>query len=394
MLYTRLENAQVNGKRVIVRIDVNGCIEENLGSVIYPVYLLAILPTLEFLLERGAFILICTHAVHSKTKTPIKLDRLAHEISKLLSLPVKYGSKFLEEKAKDKLEISDRITFLENLAIYPQESEGDENFAKRMASLGDFYVNEARSGNSQNYSSISKLPKYLPAYPGYVLYREIDFFRSLLDIKQKKICLVLGGVGLEKKLDLIKTILNRIDSLLICGGLSYTFLYSRAISVGASLCEDYLGVPAFQLMEKAELSKINMLFPIDHILSREILMKHSVKRSNQISDGWTGVDVGPKTLSKFQKTLKGASTILWYGPLGCSEVQKFRSGSLNFAKYLAKSKASTCVIGSETTSIALSIGEKKINAYNYIEPDSQFFLDILSESSMPGLSVLQNKEYL
>ena len=385
----RIENADLSSKRVLLRIEAEPALDHS-GAVSNPLPLLNILPTIHFLLQRKASVLILSHASHPQNKKPLDLEALAKYLGQLLEQKVGYAASSIlkgeGEQRPEKL-FPQPVTLLENLDFYPGEKKGEQGFAAQLSKLGEVYVNEARSANSQKYASLTLLPKLLPSYAGLGLYGEWEFLQSLMS--KNRLHLVLGGLRLAEKLELIKKLISRIDSLMIAGGLSYNFMRSRAMPVGRSLCEEELDVPAFQLMERAELEQVHTILPIDHALAKHIRPDASCKISARIPEDLMGLDIGPKTLGLFEKELKQASNILWYGPLGVTELKKFSWASCKLAKFLAKSKAPVCAIGKDTTELIHSMG--KAGAYEYLEPDSHFVLDVLKQKAFPGLLALSKQ---
>ena len=378
----RLENAQLSSKRVLLRIEAEPCLDQS-AAVSNPIPLLNILPTIHFLRQRGASVLILTHASHVQSKKALELHALAKYLSEALEQPVGYIVSPFKDNNIEKA-FSQPVTLLENLDCSPQERNGEKDFASQLANLGEIYINEARSANSKQYASLVHLPKLMPSYAGLALHKEWEFLQSLLD--KNKAHVLLGGISLGKKLDFLKKFISRIDSLMIGGGLSYSFLYSRAVPIGRSLHEEQLDVPAFQFIEKAELEQVKTILPLDHLLAKQIDPDAACKISARIPEDLMGVDIGPKTLSLFEKELKQASTVLWYGPLGVTEVKKFSRASHKLAKLLAKSKARVFAVGRDTTTLIHSLGKAK--NYEYLEPDSQFVLDVLEQRPLPGIAAL------
>ena len=225
------------------------------------------------------------------------------------------------------------LVLLENLSIYSEEKKNDPNFAEALASLGDIYVNESRSANKEQYASIVSLPKLLPAYAGNVLYSEWEFLSSLREKKSSAFYLILGGINLEKKLSFLQRCMANLRGLIIGGGIAYSFLHSRAIPVGRSLREEGMEVNAFQVIEKAELERIELVLPKDHLTAKQINANAATQSTSRITEDWIGVDMGSKSLSLCQKALSKASAILWYGPLGVSEIKKFSKASYKLASF-------------------------------------------------------------
>ena len=295
----------------------------------------------------------------------------------------------IDTKTKTDLENAPpkHLALLENLDAFKKgEKNNDKGFAQQLATLGDIYVNEARSANQEQRASLVYLPKLLPAYPGVTLFRELEFLQFIQEKKNNSLYFILGGMNLQKKILLLRRFIDHLSGLLLGGGIAYSFLHSLAIPVGNSWRERELEVEAFQLLQKADMELVDTVLPIDHLIAQERDESAPSKVSSRIPEHWMGMDLGPKTITKFSKSLAKAKNVLWYGPTGITEIKKFGSSSQALAKSLAKSKARVCAVGEDTTAVVYSNGWQR--DYEHLEPDSDFVIAVLSKASLPGLTAL------
>ncbi len=386
--YPRLENASLNGKRVLLRIDASKAFDST-GTIANKLAILSILPTIEFILNKGARIILLVSA--SQNSKLFEIHEIAPLLEKELKQKVEFVPDFLTKNAKIEIEKNTSpILVFESLNKFPQEAKNEKEFARTLASFGDIYVNEARSSNYLESASIVTLPTLLPSYLGIVLHRELEFLEQILQKNKQRPILILGGMDLEKKLDFLKRFLTYFKAILIGGGIGYTFLDSRAIPVGNSFKDVALGVPAFQLTEKAELELVKFLLPIDHIIANDLSPKAKTKTTTSIPKDWTGVDIGPKSLALFEKSLVDASSIFWYGTMGMTEIKNFNQGTQALVHILAKSKLPKFACGLDTTTSIYNSGKYK--NFDFIEVDSDFTLKVLYKKKMPGIEVLLEKE--
>ena len=389
--FPRLENANLNNKRVILRFDINKVFDSS-GALVNPIPILNILPTIKFILSKGSKLILLTSTSDSKNinNKIFEISELQNLLTKELSEEINFVSDFQNKTVKDEIEKKNsKITLFDNLDKNPQEKKSDKEFAKLIASYGDIFVNESRSSNNYNLSTIVNLPTLLPSYLGLALHGEIEFLKILLEKNKNKSILILGGVDFEKKFEFLKKFLKRFKTVLIGGGLAFTFLDSRAIPIGASLKEQTFGVPAFQLLEKAELELIKIILPIDFITTNNLSNKKSIKATSQIPNDWIATDIGTKTVSLFEKFLTGATNLFWYGSIGMAEINKFDQGTQNLVNMLSKSKLKKFAFGSDTTTSIYKTGKHKY--FDFLEADSDFVLNILNENKMPGLEALSKE---
>ena len=315
---SRLENAQVGAKRVLIRLPtINQTWLDAAGQINATIFY-TIKASVDLILQRGGSVLLLAEQDgNAQAKIDVTMQqKIAAYASKFFNRSVK-----LLETAPQNVELtSDHIALLLD---WPHSKQSAT--AKYLASLCDVYVNEARSANRQVHPIFHELVQLVPSCIGIGLHREREFFTNLLAKPRPEAHLVLGGVNLQAKLEFIKKLQPHLQALLIGGSLAYTFLYSRARPVGRSLYEYSLGVTAFQLLERTDLEQIQTLLPCDHLLAQNLNATSRTKHSSQIAADWMAVDIGPKSCSQFEKVLHKASTIIWYGPFGRKRSGKIQS---------------------------------------------------------------------
>lgn len=385
MSLPRLENAQVTDRHVLVRTDFTAAVDSTSGQVPAESLLGFLKPTLELLLNRNAKIIIAAHC--GEASAAPSLEQVAPALSKMLGVDVNFVSKLPTDGGSTR--IGERVTLLENLLLQPGEAAGDKSFAKNLAALADLYVNDSFSACRHEYASIVHLPALLPSYAGLHLFKEMESLEALLNRNNKPLVLILGGVRLEHKLKLALRFMEKIDGILIGGGLAYTFLKSRAVPVGSSFVEKELEVPAFQMIEKAELAETELVLPLDHVAAEQFSKDAKTKNVAQaaIPERWFALDIGSKTVSRFEKAIKKAGCVFWYGPLGAVEMEKFGKGTRAVATALAKSKAHTVAAGVDTVRAIHHAGLAE--KFAHLSPDSGTALAFLMNGTLPGLQALK-----
>ena len=384
----RIENAQVKEKRVFLRADFD-VPQDGAGNIVDDTRIRQILPTLELLSSRGASIIIGSHAGKPETASRFSLAPAAAMLEKISGIKVEFVADTFQGKLKEKALATPggQITVLENLLQQKGEEKNEKEFAKKLGELADLYVNDSLGASRFPYASIVGLPSLLPSYGGLSLYNEVSILQSFLSGQNRPVVLILGGLGLDRKLKFLKKIMPLLDHVLIGGGLGYTFLKGRAIPVGSSLVEAGLEVEAFQIIERAELEETDFVLPIDHVVAEQFSKsaKTKVVGHNGIPERWMALDIGPKTVSKFEKIIKSAGSVLWYGPMGAIEFDKFAEGTEAIAKAVAKSKARTIVTGETCLRF---IHTMDLTDRVHSSPSGEAIVDVLMGVPLPGLQAL------
>ena len=382
MSYPRLENAQLSGQRTLICFDclahtdasqnlLNTCALDNL------------LPSIKLILERKASILLLPNFNSSSNGNKEQSKAIAKYLSQTLKKSVETLSYDWDASVQEKIKAieAEKIFLLPDLSSLENIYKGEKPLVQALLGFADIYVNEMRSGNSLKKGISLLLPKELASYTGSSLFHEIEELQKFIGRGSRNLHVLIGGVNLANKLNLLQTLLLRLQAVYIGGALSYTFLHSRAVPIGNSVIEKDLFTSAFQFLEKSNLERVKTQLPVDHLVNKND-EKVKYTKTSQIATGFSGVDLGQKSTKLYEKELKKAENILWYGPLGISENTSYQLASRQIAKTLEKSSAKVILIGKESTSL---LKDKKFQIKDY---DSDFVIDFLREKPMPGLNAL------
>ena len=386
----RLESADVKNKRVLVTADFKSQDGRSADSLKVD----AVVPTLELLLNRGASVLLGTHLGLQLNDESVRtfLEQIAERLQSPLGAPpnILLDPFTAENQERLRTPPPGSLTLLENLQNFPEETGGNEDFAKMLASMVDLYVNDSLQTCMTPYATATKLPDLVPGYAGLTLFREVETFRKLFTAFPKPFTLIVGGVDLERKIKFIRKLLPTLNTVLIGGGISYTFLKSRAKPIGNSFFESDFQVDAFQTLERAELAETEYQLPVDHIIADQFSRQAKTKKAGDIPDNWQGMDIGPKTISSFEKVIKKSGTVIWYGPMGVTEFDKFAKGSESIAHALKKAKARTVVLGESCLKIVDRL--KVTDQIDHVCLGSRAACEILMGAPLPGLVALEQEE--
>jgi phosphoglycerate kinase len=393
MNLTRIENVDVKSKRVFLRVDFDVRFEN--GKIIEKSKIEKTLPTVELLSRKGARIIIGTHfgTPGGRVQPKLSLLNIFDEFKSLLGKNVQFTENLnFDDLSQMSQNLDDgSILFLENLGFYDGEFQNDPELAKKFANLADIYVNDAFGLSHLSLSSTDAITKLLPSYPGTLFYREIDSLSNLMNKPEKPFVAIIGGSKTSGKIKIMNSLLSRVNTFLIGGGMAFTFLKSRAIPIGASVVEKDYEVLAHQFIDKAGIAGVDFQMPIDHIIADSFAAKAKTKTVDKmgIIDGWVGMDIGPKTISAYEKIIKNAGTIFWSGPMGVIEFDNFAKGSIQLAKSISKSNAKSIIGGEETVYTVYKAGvDSKIT---HLSTGGGASLEFLEGKSLPGIKALQKE---
>src|SRR3989338_1878188 len=388
-----IENIDVRGKRVIARVDYNVPIEGD--KITDDARIVKTLPTVKYLIKQKAKIILMAHLGRPKGKKDPKytLKPVADHLAKLLGQPVKFVPDCIGEIAqRETANLKEgEVVLLENLRFYAEEEKNDDNFLKQLASLGEVYVNDAFGAAHRAHSSTAGIAKYLPAVAGYLLAKEIEYFDKALQNPEKPFLAILGGAKVVDKIKVIENLMTKVDSLLIGGAMAYTFLKAQGHTIGKSLFDAEGFDVAKSLLEKAKQMKIQMLFPVDHVIYDKVEAGAPTQLCGiDIPEGKLGVDIGPKTVDQFTNVLKNAKTVIWNGPLGVFEIPAFSNGTKKIAEFLGDLKQATRIVGGgETAAACTEFGvEEKMS---HVSTGGGASLEYLEGKVLPGVDALLNK---
>ncbi len=390
-----VRDIDVTGKRVLVRVDFNVPIDSKTGAITDDSRIRAVLPTINYLMERKARIILLSHFGRPKGKVveDMRLVPVARRLSEILGKLVAVTSDCIgleAEKAVAVLQGGD-VLLLENLRFHPEEEKGDENFAKALASLGDVYVNDAFGTAHRAHASISGIAHYLPAVAGFLLEKEINTLGGLLENPAHPFTALFGGAKASDKVAMLKNIVGKVDTLLIGGGMAAMFLKAKSYSIGASPVETDIINTAANLIKDAAKNDVNILLPVDVLVSSKIdgSAASKVVAVNEIPSDQIIVDIGPRTIDAFEKELKKSKTVFWNGTMGIAEVPQFAKGTETLARLLSILKTTTIVGGGSTaeTIAELDLADK----ITFVSTGGGASLEFLAGEQLPGVVALRDK---
>lgn len=389
-----VKDIDVTGKRVFVRCDFNVPQDEN-GKITDNRRIVSALETIKYLIEKNAKVILCSHLGRPKGefKKEFSLKPVAEELTKLLGKEVKLADDVIGESAQklvSQMEEGD-VVLLENVRFHAEEEKNDAEFAKKLASLADIYVNDAFGTTHRAHASTAGIAAYLPAVSGFLIEKEINFMGNSLENPQRPFVAILGGAKVSDKIGVIDALLEKVDTLIIGGGMAYTFFKAQGYGVGNSLCEEDKLDLAKGLMEKAKQKGVKLLLPIDTVVGKEFKKdtESKVVAWTDIPDDWEGFDIGPETIKMFAEEVKKAKTVVWNGPLGLFEFDQFADGTNAIAKELAESDAITIIGGGDSAAAVEKAGLS--DKMSHVSTGGGASLQFLEGKTLPGIECLQDK---
>lgn len=389
-----IEDIDVSGKRVLVRCDFNVPQDEE-GNITDDRRIIAALPTIKYLMEHNAKVILCSHLGRPKGEFNMKysLKPIAKRLSELLGKEVHMADDVIGDSAKSlaaSLKEGD-VMLLENVRFHKEEEANDMAFSKALAELADVYVNDAFGTAHRAHASTEGVAKYLPAVCGYLIQKEINVMGKALNNPVRPFVAILGGKKVSDKINVITNLIDKVDELLIGGGMAYTFFKAKGYEIGKSICEDDKVELAKELMEKAAHKGVKLLLPIDNVVATEFSndAESKVVASNEIPADWEGVDIGPETVKLYGDALKNAKTVIWNGPMGVFEFDKFAVGTNEIAKILGGLDAIT-IIGGGDSAAAIEKGGFA-DKMTHISTGGGASLEFLEGKELPGIACLLDK---
>ncbi len=381
------------GKRILVRCDFNVPLD---GSTITDdKRITEALPTVRYLMEQGGRVILCSHLGRPKGQVNPKysLAPVAARLSELLGCPVPLSSDIIGEEAHrlaDSLE-DGQVMLLENVRFDAREEKNDPEFAKELASLAELYVNDAFGTAHRAHASTAGVADYLPAVCGFLIEKEIGFLGGALENPKRPFVAILGGAKVSDKIGVIRSLLEKVDSLVIGGGMAYTFVKAQGGAIGDSLCEEDKLDLARQLLAEAEAKGVRLLLPVDTVIADAFSEEANTRTvtAGEIPDGWQGLDIGEATRELFAQEIKSAATVVWNGPMGVFEMKKFAAGTEAVAKALAESEAITIIGGGDSAAAAAQLGYA--DRINHISTGGGASLEFLEGLVLPGIACLEDK---
>ena len=389
-----VKDIDLKGKKVLVRCDFNVPMDEQ-RNITDNTRIVAALPTIKYLLDNNCAIILCSHLGRPKGefKPEFSLKPVAKELSKLLHQDVLMAEDVVGEDAKTKAANlqQGQIMLLENVRFHKEETDNDPEFSKKLASMAEVYVNDAFGSAHRAHASTAGVAAYLPAVSGFLMEKELQFLGGAVTNPQRPFVAILGGAKVSDKIGVIDNLLEKVDTLMIGGGMAYTFFKAQGYEIGKSICElDKLDL-AKDLMEKAKQKGVRLILPVDTVIAKEPGEEVETKtvKCTEIPADWEGFDIGQETIKIFSKELKNAKTVVWNGPLGVFEIAQFAIGTNEIAKALADIDAITIIGGGDSAAAVKKAGlEDKMT---HISTGGGASLEFLEGKKLPGIECLMDK---
>ena len=390
-----VQDIDVQGKRVIVRCDFNVPMKD--GKITDDTRIVAALPTIKYLIGRGSKVILMSHLGRPKGKPnhEFTLEPVAERISELLGRQVFFAQcdkvvvPEIVDASKD-LNPGD-VVLLENLRFRPEEEENDPVFAQDLASLADIYVSDAFGTVHRAHASTAGIAKYLPAVSGFLIEKELKFLGDAVSNPKRPFVAILGGSKVSDKIGVIENLIEKADTIIIGGGMAYTFLKANGCSIGTSLCEDDKLDLAIELQKKAKDKGVKLLLPVDSKCGDKFEegCNTCYADSDNMPDGWMGMDIGPKTIELYTEAIKSAGTVVWNGPMGVFEFEAFQDGTKAVAKAMAESEAITVIGGGDSAAAVKQFGYD--DKMTHISTGGGASLEFLEGKELPGVAALEDK---
>ena len=390
-----VKDVDVRSKRVLVRVDYNVPLDAN-GNVSDDKRITASLPTINYLLEQGARIILCSHLGRPKgeVKKEFSLAPVAKRLKELLpNVNIYFASDCIGEEAQQKAAAlkDGEILLLENLRFHKEEEKNDPEFAKKLASLAEIYVSDAFGTVHRAHASTAGVAAYLPAVAGFLIGKELSIMGGALENPERPFVAILGGAKVADKIGVITNLLNKCDTLLIGGVMAYTFFKSMGYEIGDSLLDAESIDLAKQLMETAKEKGVKLLLPVDTVVAKAFAAdaEHMTVSANAIPAGWQGLDIGEKTRELFAAEIKNAKTVIWNGPMGVFEFPEFAKGTEAVAKACAECGGTTIIGGGDSASAVKKLGYA--DKMTHISTGGGASLEFLEGKVLPGVAALNDK---
>ena len=388
-----VEDIDVSGKKVLVRCDFNVPMKD--GKITDETRINGALPTIKYLLSKNAAVILCSHMGRPKGEfnPAFSLAPVAKRLSELLGQEVVLAADVIGEDAKAKAAAlkPGEVMMIENVRFHKEEEKNDPAFAKELASMAEIYVNDAFGTAHRAHASTAGVADYLPAVCGYLIQKEISVMGKALSDPARPFTAILGGAKVSDKIGVINNLIDKVDTLIIGGGMAYTFMRALGNTTGTSICEEDKLELASDLMKKARAKGVSFLIPVDNIVAREYKEDADFMRiySDAIPDGWMGLDIGPTTQELFTKTIAGSGTVIWNGPMGVSEWENFAAGTRAVAKAVAECGGISIIGGGDSAAAVEKLGYA--DKMTHISTGGGASLEFLEGKELPGIACLDEK---
>ena len=388
-----IKDIDVKDKLVLVRNDFNVPLNQN-GKILDDTRIRASLPTIQYLSEAGARIVLCSHLgrPQGEFKSEFSLKPVAHRLSELLDQAVEFQAETIGKKveiAKQSLKPG-QILLLENLRFYPGETGGDPEFARELATGIDVYVNNAFGASHREHASVTGIARLVPeAGAGLLMKKEIDYLSLALEKPSENYVLILGGAKVSDKIPVIDNLIGRANTILIGGAMAYTFLKARGVHVGNSRVEDEYIPMCQELLDKAKASNVKLMLPVDHVAAVKLeanVTIRMVERGKEIPEDMMGLDIGYETTERYMAEIRRAALIVWNGPMGVFEIDEFSSGTISVARAIADCSATSIVGGGDSVAALNKAGVAA--GISHISTGGGASLEFLSGKTLPGIRAI------
>jgi phosphoglycerate kinase len=392
-----ISDLEIEGKKVLIRCDFNVPLDER-GKITDDTRIKASLPTIRYALGRDCAVILMSHLgrPEGKVKPKLSLKPIAERLGKLLNLKVIMAPDCIGhdvEKMAKELKAGE-VLLLENLRFHSGEEANDEKFAQQLASLADVFIQDAFGTVHRAHASTSGVPRYLPSAAGFLLQKEIRYLKQALQEPLRPFLAILGGAKISTKIGIIRNLLPRVDSLILGGAMAYTFLRAENIETGSSIVEEDKIATASKILKQASKKKVTVLLPIDHLIANRVSDDAKSKEISEVNipRGWIGVDIGSFSIRRFCSTIKSSKTILWNGPMGIFEIDKFGKGTKVIAEAIAEAtkKGSISIVGGGDSVAAVTKAGLQENM-SHISTGGGATLEFLEGKELPGIAALKNK---
>jgi triosephosphate isomerase len=395
MLKKNIENMNVEGKKVIVRVDFNVPLDKKTGEITDDKRIVGALPTIRFLVKNKAKVILVSHLGRPKNGPEAKFSMkpAADRLASLLGQPVILAADVIGEDARAKAAAlaEGSVLMLENVRFHKEETKNDPVFAGELASMADIYINDAFGTAHRAHASTAGLANFLPSACGYLIQKEIDVMGAALEDPKRPFVAILGGAKVSDKIGVIENLIEKVDTLIIGGGMAFTFFAAKGYNIGGSLCENDKLELAKALMDKAEAKGVKLLLPADTVIANQFAADAESKTVSSISipDGWMGLDIGPDAIKTYSDEIKTAGTVVWNGPMGVFEFDRFAAGTREVARAVADSNAISIIGGGDSAAAVELLGFA--NQVTHISTGGGASLELLEGKVLPGIDCLMDR---
>lgn len=390
-----VKDIEVKGKRALVRCDFNVPLKD--GVITDDIRIVSALPTIRYLMEEGARVILMSHLGRpdGEAKKEFTLAPVAARLAELLGTEVKFVSSdtVVDDKVREASSAlkDGQVMLLENVRFRKEETKNGADFAKELAQLGDFFVNDAFGTAHRAHASTAGVADYLPAVSGFLIEKEVKFLGNAVENPKRPFVAIMGGAKVGDKIPVIENLLKKVDTLIIGGGMAYTFFKSQGLEIGTSILDKDNVELAAELLKKAEAAGVKMLLPVDCVCGKEFKndTEYAVFAREEIPADMMGLDIGPKTAELYRQAVADAATVVWNGPMGVFEMANFAKGTRAVAEALADSSAVTVIGGGDSAAAVEQFG--LADKMTHISTGGGASLEFLEGKVLPGIAVLEDK---